>query len=138
MSNKQSRVEIEFVPYEESLVLRELGFDEPCFAWYVSERYGLELGGVVKEDLIRDAVLAPTFSQAFRFFRAKYGRQHSIEPTADQQSNTLGYNYWIWNYRTGEEYHSEPKNRPAGDWVYEKYEEAESTCLKELIEITRL
>lgn len=136
-NNKQSSVDNEFVLYEEALALKELGFDEPCFAWHVSEQYGLEIGRVVKDELIRDAVLAPTFSQTFRFFRETYEWQHSIEPTADQQSNSLGYNYWVWNYRTGEEYYSEPKNRPVGDWEYEKHEESEIDCLKKLIEIQK-
>ena len=34
-------MEEEFVIYEIALELKELGFDEPCFAWYVSEKYGL-------------------------------------------------------------------------------------------------
>lgn len=134
-NNKQSSVDKELVPYAESLALEELGLDEPCFAWHVSEQYGLELGRVVKEDLIRDAVLAPTFSQAFRFFRATYGWQHSIEPTSDQHSRQLGYNFWIWNFRSGEEHSSEPRNRPSGDWAFQAYEEAELACLKKLIEI---
>ncbi len=33
-SNKQSNMKKEFVPYEPSLALKELGFDEPCFAFY--------------------------------------------------------------------------------------------------------
>lgn len=30
-------MEKEFVPYAQSLQLRELGFDEPCFGFYKSE-----------------------------------------------------------------------------------------------------
>jgi hypothetical protein len=28
----------DFVPYEPSLSLKELGFDEPCFAWYAETK----------------------------------------------------------------------------------------------------
>jgi hypothetical protein len=28
-------MEKDFIPYEESLALKELGFDEPCFGWEV-------------------------------------------------------------------------------------------------------
>jgi hypothetical protein len=66
-------MEKEFVPYELALRLGSLGFDEPCIAWYVSKSYGLEYGKVIKPDLIKEAVLAPLFSQAFRWFREKYG-----------------------------------------------------------------
>ncbi len=40
----------EFIPYEQALALKELGFDEPCFAWYVSEKHGLEYGKVIQSD----------------------------------------------------------------------------------------
>ena len=30
----------EFIPYEQALALKELGFDEPCFRWY-DERWGV-------------------------------------------------------------------------------------------------
>ena len=85
----------------------------------------------------KNGCTAPTFSQAFRWFRENHNWQNSIDPTADQHSRQLGYNYWIWNYKTGEEYHTMPKNRPAGDWEYKTYEEAELACLNKLIEITK-
>lgn len=31
-------MEKEFVPYEQALALKELGFDEPCLAWHNSKR----------------------------------------------------------------------------------------------------
>jgi hypothetical protein len=27
-------IEQEFIPYEQALALKELGFDEPCLFWY--------------------------------------------------------------------------------------------------------
>ena len=137
----------EFIPYELALRMKQLGFDEECLAWY-------NIGGVLLADIsigYEDKDLfytqqdmdkverctAPTFSQAFRWFREKYNWQHSIDPTSDQHSFELGYNYWIWNYKTGEEYHTMPKNRPTGDWEFETYEEAELACLRKLIEIVK-
>ena len=80
---------------------------------------------------------APLYQQAFRWFREKYSWQHSIDATSDQHRFELGYNYWIWNNKTGEEHHTMPKNRPTGDWEYETYEEAELECLQKLIEIVK-
>ena len=77
----------EFVPYEQSVALKELEFDEPCFGWYASDK------SLIKDYVIKMHLRAPTFSQAFRFFREKYDWQHSIDPTADQHSHQLGYNY---------------------------------------------
>ena len=63
--------------------------------------------------------------------------QFSVEATSDQHNRELGYNYWIWNHKTGEEYHTMPKNRPSGDWEYKTYEEADLAGLNKLIEIVK-
>ena len=122
----------EFVNYEIALALKELGFNEPCYDNYniYGKLWGLILNKQVK---IKGACLAPTFSQAFRFFREKYQWQASIEATKDQHSRKLGYNYFIWNSETGEEYNTMPMNRPSGDWEFKTYEEAEIACLIKLI-----
>jgi hypothetical protein len=129
----------EFVPYEQALSLKELGFDEPCFGWFILEGDGAKSMFAPEKCPKQDIglCLAPTFAQAFRWFREKYNWQHSIEPTKDQHRFELGYNYWIWNHITGEEHHTMPKNRPSGDWEYEIYEEAELACLIKLIEIVK-
>ena len=136
----------EFVPYEQALALKELGFDEPCFGYYYTTN-GKDWQFAEKSEYYRlddeinigskFSLLAPTFSQAFRWFREKYDWQHSIEPTSDQHSRELGYNYCLWSYKTGEEYNTMPQNCPSGDWEFEKYEEAELACLIKLIEIVK-
>jgi hypothetical protein len=127
----------EFIPYTEALSLKELGFDEPCFGLYHNDKTFYPTQCKSHEQFHGQICSAPLYQQAFRWFREKYEWQHSIEPTADQHSHQLGYNYWIWNYKTGEEYHTMPKNRPSGDWEYKAYEEAELECLKKLIEIVQ-
>ena len=129
-------MEKELVSYEMALELKELGFDEPCYDNYniYGKLWELRLNNQGK---IKGACLAPTYSQAFRFFREKFNWQHSIEATSNQHNRELGYNYWIWNSETGEEYHTMPKNRPSNDWEFEKFEEAEQACLLKLIEIVK-
>jgi hypothetical protein len=130
----------EFIKYEQALELKELGFDEPCFKKYIAGcLWSNPTTPEIYENIHSNSsdCLAPLYQQAFRWFREKHDWQHSIEPTADQHSHQLGYNYWIWNYKTGEEYHTIPKNRPSGDWEYKSYEEAELACLKKLIEIVK-
>jgi len=126
----------EFVSYEIALALKELGFNEPCYDNYniYGKLWGLRLNKQVK---IKGACLAPTYSQAFRFFREKFNWQASIEATKDQHSHELGYNYFIWNSETGLEYHTMPMNKPSGDWEFKTYEEAELKCLLKLIEIIK-
>ena len=149
-------MEKEFVTYEAAKKLKGLGFDEPCIAVYGYNMQGYpkemseRLVGIIeisftegwpiepkdlKNSVLGEDISAPTYSSAFRWFREKHDWQHSIDPTADQHSHQLGYNYWIWNCKTGEEHHTMPKNRPAGDWEYEAYEEAETACLEKLLEI---
>jgi hypothetical protein len=112
-------MEKDFLPYEISLSLKELEFDEHCFAWYVSKDYGIEIGMVIKSDLIKESILAPTFSQAFRFFREKY----KLSGIPTHQS------YDIWDLETGECFIEK--------YPIESYEEAELACLRKLIEIVK-
>lgn len=139
-----------FVPCNESFELKNLGFNETCFTSYNARKEfvgvfdtALQEGVTVEDCFVKNTKIhpefatAPTYSQTFKFFRDKYNWQHCIKPTADQNRFELGYNYWIWNSKTGEEYDSEPKNRPTGDWEYETYFEAELECLKKLIKIVK-
>ena len=118
-------MEKEFLGYTEALALKELGFDEPCFAWYVSKEYGLEIGKVIQTDLIKEGLLAPTYSQAFRWFREKYNAVCEIIRKEDgNHSEFIG---WVFiNNR---------KIDVVSYWDSKTYEEAELECLTKLIEI---
>jgi hypothetical protein len=136
----------EFIPYQIALDMKSIGFDEPCLANYNN-------GGILQPVMLiekqntnnhfasggyfKEVCTAPTFSQCFRWFREKYGIQATIEPTKDQHRFELGFNYWIWDTKTGEEWFTEPKDRPSGDYVFDNYEEAELACLIKLIEIVK-
>jgi predicted GNAT superfamily acetyltransferase len=113
----------EFVPYTESLALKELGFNEPCFCWF-DERF--------KDDLLQDRVCgndalyftdldcsAPIFQQAFRWFREKHKLDIVIQP------HIVGY------------YAKILVNNKASFDIIGTYEEAELECLKKLIEIVK-
>ena len=129
----------EFVPYEEALALKELGFNEPCLASYFHAGKRLHITEYINYG--EYTVLAPTFSQAFRLFREKYKLHYSIDYECSQHDNKWGYNYTIYNYnqvvKTNEEYIQSNPIAPAGEWVYETHEEAELACLKKLIEIVK-
>ncbi len=79
-------MEKEFVPYELALRLKELGFDEPCFGYYIETSEWIPASysreGIVypsNSDLLPEWVAAPTFSQCFRWFREKYGLYSWVE-----------------------------------------------------------
>lgn len=84
-----TQIEKEFIPYQEALALKELGFDEPCIASYmqsmrfnIHEQNGLHWETITNNGYIKEypkACTAPTYSQAFRFFRKKYGLHQYIK-----------------------------------------------------------
>ena len=127
-------MEKEFIPYEQALALKELGFDEPCFTFYLNGKIRLDGNNVhctlqKKVQYIYNAeCLAPTFSQAFRWFREKYGLVPTVHPYHELRKFTWDYNYNIVEYA---------KDTIYGDLRELTYEEAELECLKKLIEIVK-
>ena len=129
-------LEKEFVPYEPSLALKELGFDEPCFGKYLSsfqsdwKVYELILEMGMNEEfednrnvyLLEGACSAPTFSQAFRWLREKYGLYSWITIELGNKSTFC----WVLSgEHTSTQYAA----------YFHTYEEAELACLIKLIEI---
>lgn len=128
-------LEKEFVPYEQALELKELGFDEPCFGYYINESKELILTSEKDINYLagtssKTFILAPTFSQAFRWFREKYGLIHCI-----QMSGIKSISYDI---RKLTEHHYKTIEFDFcsldGSNTYEK---AELACLRKLIEIVK-
>jgi hypothetical protein len=121
----------EFIPYEQSLELKELGFDEEClFAYYGKsdlsnfKESDYELCGDRHNSSLKDGrVSAPLYQQVFRWFREKHSLFHSIDP--------LGYNMCLG--LVGQLGKLKPCNVPN----YGTYEEAELECIKELINIVK-
>jgi hypothetical protein len=135
----------EFVSYEIALKLKELGFDKPCLTYYyeltsnLRTHIGVDIGNAwtYSENKKLGFTLAPLYQQVFRWFREQFNWQSSIEATNDQHSHKLGYNHFIWNNITGEEYHTMPKDSPFGDWCFKTYEEAQKECILDLISIIK-
>ena len=57
----------DFVPYEQALALKELGFDEPCFGWYSKDGTFYEGKMTIHQGLLS----APLYQQAFRLLYQK-------------------------------------------------------------------
>jgi len=119
-------MEKEFVPYELALRLKALGFDEPCFGYYVLERNGdYKLYDKCEVKTYFTYIEAPTFSQAFRWFREKYGL-YGIP----QEYTLDNFSYQIKSNGEGaitfKVYGGYPLN-------YTTYEEAELACLDKLL-----
>jgi hypothetical protein len=107
----------DFIPYGQALELKELGFDEPCFGY----RDG---GGYIMISKTPHSVIsAPTFSQAFRFFREKHNL-YGFVTSATHPDRDLRFSFHIGN--TWDVYD-----------IYDTPEEAELGCIKKLIELVR-
>lgn len=130
-----------FAPYEPSLALKELGFDEPCFAYYngrfldfkIWNDDGCEASQINVNMNVGQCPNAPTFSQAFEWFRKNYSLYQEIRTFAwDYDKNQLGFS--VGTYLNPFQTETEKKIHLE---VYETYEEAELACLLKLIEIVK-
>jgi hypothetical protein len=113
----------EFVPYEQALALKELGFDEPCLGYWKSKNWLIQektrTDGYTHAD---QECSAPLYQQAFRWFREKYGLSGNID-CCDKLCE--------WNIKSSKLDKSIFSNN------IQSYEEAELACLKNLIEIVK-
>lgn len=75
----------EFIPYEEALMLKELGYDGESICFYqngrlktVDQHWGSSISGISKQlgYKVDDLVLAPLYQQAFRWFDEEKGLNH--------------------------------------------------------------
>jgi hypothetical protein len=115
-----------FVPYEQALHLKELGFDEPCMFPYhrnntdYIDSTHVELANYNATEKLVSAVL---YQQAFRWFREKYQIYPNIVKNAK-------FGDWICEWQSF-----------GGNFqvigAYHHYEEAELACLKKLIEMVK-
>ena len=128
----------EFAPYEQSLALKELGFNEPCILLYrgLDTQPVCQIGYEFKTEKNSDYndetnywLTVPTFSQAFRWFREKYNLDSFVKHLY-KSTIKVGYYFGIDQYK-GVEFQMD------FDAWYKTYEEAELACLIKLIEIVK-
>ena len=90
-------MEKEFIPYEQALELKELGFNEPCFGWFRSTlipsnfteffletEFGMNESPSdwVNSNFLDEACSAPLYQQAFRWLHEKLNMK-GIMPITD-------------------------------------------------------
>lgn len=109
----------EFIPYDRALKMKALGYNKPSLG-YFDDTGWLEIK-VIRSSIfvekVDDCCLAPTFSQAFRFFREKYDMIAEFNwhfPSKCYATSIYPNDFYL---------------------QAKTYEEAELTCLDKLIEI---
>ena len=122
-----------FCSYEQSLALKELGFDEPCLAWYQNNTLRIDVNAnqsiKFHENLgrFKGCFLAPLKSQVFKWFRDK----HDLHPSFGLFCSTKedkNFDYEIINH---------DQTISVGVDGFNTYEEAEDACIDELIELVK-
>jgi hypothetical protein len=124
-------MEKEFVTYELALRMKALGFNEPCLGSYYSDSeenfkegafdYRRQLNieySIYSENTYY--ILAPTWQQAFRWFRQEHNLKFHIRED-------------VWNNWCSLKMIRHDDYISIGE--YKTYEESELACLKKLIEI---
>jgi hypothetical protein len=119
----------EFIPYEQALALKELGFDEPCFGYYLDNEFQFfaDVRSCNTNSEFGFYPTALTYSQAFRWFREKYDLEGVIQQAED-------FKWYKWKIS---QYNEDGKKYVADWYEYKTYEEAELACLIKLIEIVK-
>lgn len=107
----------QFVTYEIALKLKELGFDEECFAIffkgilnngrtvnYISDDWQSSFykNKINSESNSIDIVSAPLWQQAFDWFREKHNMYIEITYEGGLQKDTSLYSFQIWSNQTSD------------------------------------
>lgn len=120
-------LENEFVPYKQSMELKELGFNEFCFGyynnagWFISD-YGTDNSNLNKPGMHGKYCSAPLYQQVFRWFRKKENIHYNISTNL-----TYGYDYTL--------YFKNKKN--INSIFYKTYSKTELACLDNLIKFCK-
>ena len=114
----------EFIPCEQALELKELGFDDDCLGYYNIDPNAAQIPFLCIYTPYKNefCLHAPIYQQAFRFFRDKYELSSWI-----YNSDVKKYFFTILQNGRIVKAHEELVT----------YEEAELACLKKLIEIIK-
>jgi hypothetical protein len=121
-------MEKEFVLYEQSLELKKLGFDEPCFAYFKDEefQYPNPYEPFKNSEMKSWCITAPLYQQAFRWFREKYNIIPNIHSIYTDETHTkIMFWFWFGNYEDDSD----------EEVFYGTYEETELECITALINI---
>jgi hypothetical protein len=123
----------EFIPYEQALELKELGYNQSDYLNWYNLKGELQWDSEYSEsEFSKKCCSAPLYQQAFRWFRDKHNIDAWVQPFMMEKHGTPflpdeSYVYWIFK-----------DGVLIADGVdFLNPEEAELACLKKLIEIVK-
>jgi len=122
-------MEKEFIPYELAITLNEIGFDEPCFGYYLTNLLTNKVKLFIDDrkgfSSFEKTTPAPIFSQVFRFFRDTYNISGEIGINVMEDDE---YCYEVGDVKT---------RTCIDEDSFSTHKQAELQCLKKLIEIVK-
>lgn len=121
-----------FLTYEQSLAVKELGFDEPCLA-VIDQIQSLHIKGTKRPprgSMLYDEINCPLKSQFFKWVRDKKITDSCVCRYQGRDDGGVYY-YYVINHDFGVE---ETKHHKEG---FYSYEEAEDACINKIIEILK-
>jgi hypothetical protein len=118
----------QYVPSTQSLEHKELGFNEPCTAYYQPTNgypgWDLIIDGVHTNSILEVGFTAPLFKESFAWFRLTYGWNIHIFTLPE-----TGWDYYIWQ--------SIDEQITDDGVTYFTFEEAELACLNKLLQMVK-
>lgn len=134
----------QFVTHEQAVRLHKLGFQEPCLAFYNGGHLDLGIwdweypAGEKLRD-IGECPLAPTYSQAFRWFRVNFMLYSEVNGFGSEVNDSIHcFQYQIYKTQTDRIQHQLNLLDNPDFECFKTYEEAELACLNRLIELVEL
>ena len=116
-----------FIPYEQALELKDLGFDEPCLGMYRKKNRMYLLQEPKRVNSEKESVIsAPLFQEVFKWFRETHGLESFVY--YDDSYGFYGCKFYGNDER--DNIHGQFKN-------FETHPEAELACVKELIKFVK-
>ena len=121
-------IEKEFIPHEQSLILKKMGFNEECMSVFSEEGKLSPLQNFpVRNSNIPSYCTAPIYRQVFKWFRDKYNLISSVDSL--HYGCELKMNRFLYKI---------VEKSGVGTYdIYDTYEEAELACIDKLIEIVQ-
>jgi hypothetical protein len=133
-------MQVEFIPYEQALELKELGFDEPCLKYWNGIGEYFDQKDWFNWNQAEKFVSIPLYQQAFRWFRLEHDIDYSILPTSTSghRLSTRTFNIVIYRYYMNMNVQTEILRIDGEIAEYVNKEEAELDCLNKLIELAKI
>lgn len=117
----------QFIPYDQALQLKELGFNQKCLAFYLNK--GIQVFGIdpLLDTLVNENsnVIAPLWQQAFDWFEKEH---HLFSIVRLGKGDPLWYDFLIQSMNSDFYFVEEDKS-------YSTPHDARKACLEKLISI---